>query len=506
MHAESCLDMLKGGSVLADQSYGLRFDIYERVHLSEDVIGIEELEEIELFPKIQVIPGQDYASLRGHLLLAGLYRGGGETRSLEHWIPVEITIPLSRVNRLEDITVEIENFDVDLLSARSLNITGVLSLKGVETSSLAVEADSWKDREFTTAHVVPGVRPEEEAGGLSFAEQEEIRFEPEVPKLTEWQAFPEEALKEKRSPDEPKPKPAPEPEPTSLWLEEESAEPSAGPWTDKEYALPVQGILQQTEFEQFNDAWFKQEMLPFIEPEAADRLSEPVKPEAAPVQAAEKEPVKSEAAKTEAAKKEAKKEPLHFEAPENELANVAASEAEPQEAAVPSFSEAVEEKAAAGPDKAAAEAVQEPDNAVLPENLAQAEAENPLLQHPEEKKELKIALGSKKSTEEKESEPFGLKKLISSRPQNDLQTQAAYSPAASDEAEIGDGEELLWKNLFVHGGEEQTPFRKVKLVIVQREETLDDIAERYHLSSRELQLYNRLSENHLAEGQILYIP
>ncbi|GJM76451.1 hypothetical protein HMSSN036_86670 [Paenibacillus macerans] len=105
--------------------------------------------------------------------------------------------------------MEIENFDVDLLSARSLNITGVLSLKGVETSSLAVEADSWKDREFTTAHVVPGVRPEEEAGGLSFAEQEEIRFEPEVPKLTEWQAFPEEALKEKRSPDEPKPKPGP---------------------------------------------------------------------------------------------------------------------------------------------------------------------------------------------------------------------------------------------------------------------------------------------------------
>ncbi|GJM76452.1 hypothetical protein HMSSN036_86680 [Paenibacillus macerans] len=113
--------------------------------------------------------------------------------------------------------------------------------------------------------------------------------------------------------------------------------------------------------------------------------------------------MKSEAAKTEAAKKEAKKEPLHFEAPENELANVAASEAEPQEAAVPSFSEAVEEKAAAGPDKAAAEAVQEPDNAVLPENLAQAEAENPLLQHPEEKKELKIALGSKKAPKKKKA-------------------------------------------------------------------------------------------------------
>ncbi|MGZ7440631.1 LysM peptidoglycan-binding domain-containing protein [Paenibacillus sp. TH7-28] len=459
---------------MADHSYGLRFDIYERVHLSEDVIGIEELEEIELFPKIQVIPGEEYASLRGHLLLAGLYRGEGETRSLEHWIPVEITIPLSRVNRLEDITVEIENFDVDLLSARSLNITGVLSLQGVETSSLAVEADNWKDREFTTAHVVPGVRDEEETGSLSLAEQEEIHAVPELPKLTEWQAFPEEVLKEQRSPDEPTPKPDPETEPTSLWLGEENVEPPAGPWTDKEYALPAQNMLPQTEFEQFNDVWFKEVMSPFAEPEAADRLNEPVKPEAA------------------------EKEPLHFEAQENELVNVTASEAESQEPAVPSFSEAVEENVAAGPNKAAAEAAKEPENAVLPENLAQAEAE--------EKKELKIALGSKKGTEEKESESFGLKKLIFSRPQHDLQTQEAYSPTASDEAEIGDGEDLLWKNLFIQGSEEQTPFRKVKLVIVQREETLDDIAERYHLSSRELQLYNRLSENHLAEGQILYIP
>ncbi|RRJ61559.1 LysM peptidoglycan-binding domain-containing protein [Paenibacillus oralis] len=452
---------------MADQSYGLRFDIYERVHLSEDVIGIEELEEIELYPKIQVIPGEEYASLRGHLLLAGLYRGEGETRSLEHWIPVEITIPLSRVNRLEDITVEIENFDVDLLSARSLNITGVLSLQGVETSSLAVEADSWKDREFTTAHVVPAIRDEEETGGLSFAEQEEVHAVPELPKLTEWQAFPEEVLKEQRGADEP------EAEPTSLWLEEENEAPPAGPWTDKEYALPAQSLPPQSEFEQFNDVWFKEVMSPFAEPEAAERLSEPVKPEAAPAQAAEKEP-------------------LQFAAQDNELANVTASEAESQEPAVPSFSEAVEEKAAGGPNKAAAEAAKEP------ENPAHAEAE--------EKKELKIALGSKKGTEEKESESFGLKKLISSRPQHDLPTQAEFSGADPEAAEAGDDEELLWKNLFIQGSEEQTPFRKVKLVIVQREETLDDIAERYHLSSRELQLYNRLSENHLAEGQILYIP
>ncbi|MNP82168.1 Stage VI sporulation protein D [compost metagenome] len=71
--------------------------------------------------------------------------------------------------------------------------------------------------------------------------------------------------------------------------------------------------------------------------------------------------------------------------------------------------------------------------------------------------------------------------------------------------EQGEGEELRWKNLFI-SSEDQTPFRKVRLVIVQREETLDDIAQRYHLSSRELQLYNRLSEHQVNEGQILYIP
>ena len=47
-----------------DQSYGLRFDIYERINLTEDLPGIEELEEAELIPHIQVISQQDQATLR----------------------------------------------------------------------------------------------------------------------------------------------------------------------------------------------------------------------------------------------------------------------------------------------------------------------------------------------------------------------------------------------------------------------------------------------------------
>lgn len=77
---------------------------------------------------------------------------------------------------------------------------------------------------------------------------------------------------------------------------------------------------------------------------------------------------------------------------------------------------------------------------------------------------------------------------------------------AESSTEPRDTEEVYWKNLFIGNVDEKTPFRKVKLVIVQREETLDDIAQRYHLSNRELQLYNRLSEQIISEGQVLYIP
>lgn len=475
---------------MADQSYGLRFDIYERIHLSEDVIGIEELEEIELYPKIQVIPGEEYAALRGHLLLSGFYRGEGETRELAHYIPVEITIPLSRVNRLEDITVEIENFDVDLLSSRSLNITGVLSLQGVETSSLLSEQEAWKDREFTTAHVVPAIRgdepesdaesdaaelgafdPEEELEPVTTAPllAEEVRQEPafswnsltreaadvepepepelqeaevpQVPQFASWQAFPDDVLiAQKRNADEP--------QEVLSWTEDVSAFQETHPWADKESDADFGAAVETFAENEESDAnvWFKDEIRPSAESQSTERASEAVE-----------------------------------------------SESEAAEAETPS------PDAGESPHEAAGEAAVEPE--------ATAEADQGANAQPEEKKEMKIALGAKKGGDEGGRETFGLTKLISSSSrvaQEALENASDLSSLSAGE-EQGEGEELRWKNLFI-SSEDQTPFRKVRLVIVQREETLDDIAQRYHLSSRELQLYNRLSEHQVNEGQILYIP
>ncbi|MUG46116.1 LysM peptidoglycan-binding domain-containing protein [Paenibacillus woosongensis] len=453
---------------MADQSYGLRFDIYERVHLSEDVIGIEELEEIELIPKIQVIPGEEYAALRGHLLLSGLYRGQGESCKLEHWIPVEITIPLSRVNKLEEIAVEIDNFDVDLLSARSLNITGVLSLKGIETTTLT-GSEEWKDREFIAAHESHQDEPDEtclteQPLPLDTLRQEEQQLTEQISEgpvsgdrenqASQWQSS-LEAAEDLDLPDFPE-----TPHQNVISWTDDSLLSSPSLWKDKA-AVSEDEIREAVQQAEENLASFKEE-------EQRDELEE------------------------------------------NHLETPSISEQEGDAVEVVQAVSRETDQAASSEQGAESEpvlsATTEPEAAG---DVAHEDSEPEIRPQPEEKKELKIALNSKKADETVQGSDIGITKLLSAQrpnkePEGSLEQEEGNVKAA---AELhGDEEEVRWKNLFIGNAEEQTPFRKIRLVIVQREETLDEIAERYNLSTRELQLYNRLAEHNLAEGQVLYIP
>ncbi|AOZ91924.1 hypothetical protein LPB68_06620 [Paenibacillus crassostreae] len=398
-----------------DQSYGLRFDIYERIQLSEDVAGIAELEEIELLPHISVISQEDQATLRGHLLLSGLYRSEGEeaeTQQIEHFIPVEITVPLNRVTSLDEIAVEIENFDVDLLSKRSLNITGVLSLRGIE--SPRIDNNLWNAEDFTVVHA-PDWQMNPDILPLSTENiADRISLDNELGKFGESsiESFVQDDLNENE-----------EDYTTELHKDED--------------ALARQqdfSNVWQIETEEQKKAL---NSLPNDEPK--DSLQSDIPVDSSPNTTIENDLLE--------------KEP-----------------AEGNEFLIPDEIEAKDEKA-----------------------------------------ELKVALGSKKEVTPTRKDNVGFSSILTSsraRSLRDLEQQLdeEKSLELKENEDQVNNEDVEWKNLFLGGSSDKTPFSKVRLCIVQREETIDMIADRYQMSPRELLLHNRLSDQTIEEGQILYIP
>lgn len=73
-----------------------------------------------------------------------------------------------------------------------------------------------------------------------------------------------------------------------------------------------------------------------------------------------------------------------------------------------------------------------------------------------------------------------------------------------DEETTTHEENALYLTKMLTKGEEE--FSRLKICIVQEGETLETIAKRYELSASQLLRVNRLNEDQIAEGQILYIP
>jgi stage VI sporulation protein D len=340
--------------MVTEHHQGLRFDIYERVHLTEGLTGIKELDEVELVPHIQVLPQGEQAVLRGNLLLSGKYvdEHNTENRSLEHLIPVEITLPMNRIGRMEDISVEIENFDVDLLSSRSLNVTGVLSLNGLEVAATENDSLHRAEEEVVFVHEAEEHRHEEPSDSAIQAGRDHMRQETVEPPSPFFQTNAAEAQHSGRTP-------------------------------------------------------------------AAEEIAE-------------------------------------------ETETTSASVQEREELAAPII---------------------------------------------EEKKEMKIAFGSKQTQEAADSEATGLKSLIHSAASpigNAAQQKEKPEPEAKDASHSSDA--LEWKKLLLSSISEQQEFRKLRVCIVQKDETLETIAKRYELNPREIALFNRLGEQELKAGQIIYIP
>ncbi|MCL6605956.1 MAG: LysM peptidoglycan-binding domain-containing protein [Paenibacillus sp.] len=438
-----------------DQSHGLRFDIYERIHLSEELPGIAELEEVELLPEIQVIQREDRAELYGQLLLTGLYRGEDDRiQRLEHAIPVEITVPLTRVSSLEDIGVEIENFDIDLLTMRSLNITGVLSLRGIGGSE-AIPAPIWQQDEYTVAYTP-------EAGERDVAEISETH-ERESDALYEnslW-TFGEGEFDE------------------SVEVQKANAEAIDN---HEDSILPAQD--RDTELKVHTHSLDSD----------SNSSSSPFNPSDYWKKAAAWDLGTAPNGRNDSVSAEATTSIDSESANEVEVFSIDVSEAENTTFVDDVQSEAHSTKESTPNTNPAAEQSSFDSAEVAPV--------------PEEKPDLKIALGTKKEPKADENEHLTFSSLLNSsrtrKEQEDLHSEEVISAAATAAPDSGNDKE--WKSRFIGGVEGPNLFRKVRLCIVQREETLDTIADKYQLSTRELVMYNRLSGQTVEEGQVLYIP
>ncbi|WP_256756736.1 LysM peptidoglycan-binding domain-containing protein [Cohnella sp. WQ 127256] len=407
---------------MTDQLNGLRFDIYERVHLPDDVAAIDELEEIELVPHMQALPQDDQVLLRGHLLLSGIYRSQdrAEVNQLEHWIPVEISLPLNRIQSVDELAVEIDNFDVDLLTTRSLNVTGVLALRGLQIQ--AEQSPIWRDDSFTVVHQA---QTEAEEQQQRYLQLEDNELEEEVDLLTT---------------------------------------------SDYEKTIGAQFIEQERD-----DDWNLQ-------------------------------------AETDALTTEASKE-------SNWLSMFQNLEESRKEGAVfaQTHSQLPLQREATEFDSTQWGDVSKERNVEAEMNLdpvLQLETElAPIIPEVEEKPDVRVALGGK-PLESIATQPqqFGVGLLSQlgdkgAKREAELRIQeAAKAEEVQNNESHSSGDELEWTRLFLNNGKQEQSFRKVKMCIVQREETLDLIANRYNVQPRELQLFNRMHEPYLSEGQVLYIP
>lgn len=421
--------MVRGGIFVSTENNGLRFDIYERVNLPENVAAIEELEEIELVPRIQVIDQGEFVLLQGQLVLNGIYRGEGfgqEQIALEHWIPVEISLPMSRVQQLEEITVDIDTFHVEPVSDRALNITGVLALRGIyleaqeqqhwgqeqhyEQFSFVAEADASEQEEQW--------RETEESRDNWFVASNENESETEQ-LANEWREFTENEI-------------------ANEVVEEEVAEQNE--WqTDSDEQIQYE-YIQEVEIEDIVITPYRNELEVLEAVEANDVV--------------EAEEAVEEVEEVEEVSYANDREAQTYYAE----ANYAIEESET--------------------------------------DLSAWQATQPEVTQPE---------AAKVSTS------FGIKDLLSTslREQavNELQRLEAERERLQQQIlqEQAKSEPIDWHQILLQpDGKEQ--FRRIKMYIVQKHDTLEQIAGKYDINPRDLLSHNKLSETAISEGQLLYIP
>ncbi|QII50090.1 LysM peptidoglycan-binding domain-containing protein [Bacillus paralicheniformis] len=465
------------------QNNRLQFSVEESICFQKGQ-EVSELLSISLDPDITVQEVNDYVSIRGSLELTGEYNidqtreyaqlpatsrfvedvklKGDGSAELTHCFPVDITIPKDKVNHLNDVFVFIDAFDYQLTDARMLTIQADLAIEGL--LNVSGEAGEEEPRTMPAA-----VQPEEEL---------EPAFRP--PSDDEEQGKEEEFLIQ----------------------------------LDRSYE--VQDEEQPYEEAEENDT--DEEAVPIYQSFLGDDTEEAKPFFTASLSAAERSKREMENQKDAA-----------LEHPEEEYElNRETVEAKPEE------HELKEGKAEAKPEEYELKKEKEtkPEEYELKREEAEAEPEPlqrayqphdepketpfygvpPLLEEDQNDREpetfeVEVTQEAEVIDEEEEAGHTIEIPEYSFHEQTEPEEERDEMPA-SDEQEVSAKENdnaLYLTKLFTKQGEEE--FTRMRMCIVQQNDTIDLLCERYDINVQQLIRMNSLSlDEELKEGQILYIP
>ncbi|WP_167408333.1 spore coat morphogenetic protein SpoVID [Bacillus subtilis] len=482
---------------------------------------------------------------------------------LTHCFPVDITIPKNKVSHLQDVFVFIDAFDYQLTDSRILTIQADLAIEGL------LDDTQDKEPEIPLYEAPAAFREEElseppahsvvEEPGASSAEEAVLQHEPpaEPPELFISKAGLREELETEKAESEPPESVASEPEAREDVKEEEESEELAVPETE----VRAESETEESEPEPDPSEIEIQEIVKAkketAEPAAAiadvrEEADSPAETELREHVGAEESPALEAELHSETViakeKEETTVSPNHEYALRQEAQNEEAAqsdqadpalcqeEAEPDEAL-----ESVSEAALSIEDsrETASAVYMENDNADLhfhfnqktsSEEASQEELPEPayrtflpeqeeedsfysapkLLEEEEQEEEsFEIEVRKTPSAEEpKEETPFQSFQLPESSETERKETDAVPRVAPATETKEPQTKEsdnsLYLTKLFTKEADE---FSRMKICIVQQEDTIERLCERYEITSQQLIRMNSLAlDDELKAGQILYIP
>ncbi|MGF9910279.1 LysM peptidoglycan-binding domain-containing protein [Brevibacillus porteri] len=493
---------------MALQDGQLSFAIKETIFLSSDRAGIGELQELELVPDVEVLENDSYISITGCLQLVGKYEPireaaeatGGEGESLVeamtftpfrqeasdqafygweeqigHRIPLNITIPLDRITEIGDIYAIVDSFDYKLESPHQMLIDADLKILGIVLGDRAEQAE-----QIETQAAAPG----EGAWEYAFAagdDEQEYTEQTSLDDIDQKLSALEEEL-------------------------ERQALPASYESTESPSIFDTPAIAQSDEeeyYEQYGDvlevaqsnppeSWETAPISYDLDSQQSASYDSSVAYSEQSVLADEQEQMREIAEK-----EQGHEEPVLAIHDQQAIAYQQVSN-EPTESSVETESQ---------------EAVQEAVEAtVVSEQEPEQEAE-PVVAQPEaaaEDVEVRVAISGKPSQEERSR--VNITSIFSQASRAKQEAMALEAESSSSSSRHGSSANVnastmeAMQNLtsFVRRKEERSS--QLKMCIIQRDETLEHISQRYSLPVSKIVEVNRLASEQLVAGQILYIP